>query len=86
MNQNTTKEATEAKMDHIIVISIKKGSIWAQLANFADSPFKGGCPSSDNTDRRWTTPTSIVLQTLGGYALMNQNTTKEATEAKMDHA
>ena len=27
MNQNTTKEATEAKMDHIIVISIRKGSI-----------------------------------------------------------
>ena len=27
MNQNTTKEATEAKMDHISVISIKKGSI-----------------------------------------------------------
>ena len=27
MNQNTTKEATEAKMDQINVISIKKGSI-----------------------------------------------------------
>ena len=35
--------------------------------------------------RRRTSPTSVVLQTLGGYALMNQNTTIEATETKMDH-
>ena len=40
MNQNTTIEATETKMDHVSVISIKKGSIWAQLSDFADSPFK----------------------------------------------
>ena len=39
MNQNTTIEATETKMDHISVICIKKGSIWALLADFADSPF-----------------------------------------------
>ena len=28
---------------------------------------------------------TIILQSLGGYALMNPNTTKEAPEAKMDH-
>ena len=39
---NTTVEMTETKMDHAIVISIKKGSIWAQLADSSDSPFKRG--------------------------------------------
>jgi hypothetical protein len=33
-------EATETKMDHVSVISIKRGSISAPLADFADSPFK----------------------------------------------
>ena len=28
---------------------------------------------------------TILNLSLGGYALMNQNTTKEATETKMDH-
>ena len=42
--------------------------------------------SSDKSDRHRTSLTSIILQTLGGYALMNQNTTVEVTEAKMDHA
>ena len=37
MNQNTTIEATENKMDHVSVISIKKGSIWAKLTDFADT-------------------------------------------------
>ena len=41
----------EAKMDHVSVISIKKGSIWAQLADFADSPFK---------QQNWTKLTSTV--------------------------
>ena len=53
-----------------------------KLANFVDSPFKGGCLSSDKSECRQTSltivgqvwPPSVVLQTLGGYALMNQNT------------
>ena len=64
-----------------------------KLANFVDSPFKGGLsiigqvwPSSDKSGRCRTSLTSVVLQTLGGsYALMNQNTTTEDTETKMDH-
>ena len=39
MNQNTTMKATETKMDHV---TIKKGSIWAQLADLVDSPFNIG--------------------------------------------
>ena len=39
-----------------------------KLANFADSPFKGGCPSSDNSNHHRKTLTIIILQTLGGYA------------------
>ena len=32
-------EAMDTKIDNVSVISIKKGSIWAQLADFVDSPF-----------------------------------------------
>ena len=49
-----------------------------KLSNFVDSPFNWAVC-------RRTTPISVDLQTLGGYALMNQSTTIEATETKMDH-
>ena len=40
MNQNTTEEAPHAKKDYAIVISIRNRFIYAQLTEFADSPFK----------------------------------------------
>ena len=30
-----------------------------KLANFADSPFKGGCPSLDKSNRHRTSPTVV---------------------------
>ena len=51
-----------------------------------------GCPSSDNSDCCRTTPTIVgqlrppsSSKPWGSYALMNQNTTREATETEMDH-
>ena len=51
-------------------------SYYAQLNLL--SPSAEVRPSSDKSDFRRP-------PTLGGYALMNQNTTIEATETKMDH-
>ena len=42
-------------------------------------------PSRCKSDLRHDVNRTITFQTLGGYALMNQNTTIEATETKIDH-
>ena len=53
------------------------------------APLRGlsvlGQPRPSRSVLRHDVNRTVVLQTLGGYALMNQNTTIEATETKMDH-